>query len=353
MKVRKVTALIDTNGPDISGQWVPMLANTSHLVPERDVEYFTAHPDAFTVATAGGTVEEVLASSVTSGVGAKSGATVSATEQGNTIVHLTTFTLAATPITLTDDAGVGQYGAVKLYDMPAGNIHVLGAVVDADLTLSQTWWKDTAEGDVGLGTTAVTNGDALATTEQNIIATAAVAAMTAQVGPINAQSTGSLTTQAAGTTDVDVYLNIRIDDDAAHMPDAVTNGGFATDTNWTKGTGWTIGTSKASSDGSQSDVSDLSQNISAEAGTSYKVTYTTTRSAGTVRPVLGGTLGTVRSTANTFTETIVAGSDGILLFRADADFVGSIDSVSATPLTGTGAISGTVALTWINLGDIA
>lgn len=407
MKIRKITALIDTTGPDISGEEIVMLAATSHLVFERDVHYFQAHTDAFTVDAAVATVEDLigtllvdfgldatpeeldrldgasaandttgkaavlgtsgamtLAGALThqvpnltsSGVGTDGGGTIATVEQGDGVIHKTILTLTATPITLTDDAGVGQYGGVKLYDMPAGNIHILGAVIDADVTLAETWWTDTAEGDVGLGTTAVTDGNALATTEQNIIATTAIAAMTAQVGALAAQSVAALTAAAAGATDTDVYLNIRIDDSAAHMPDIVTNGAMASDTGWTKGTGWTVHTvaaGKADCDGTQEAVSDLSQAAGALAGVSYKVTYTVTRSAGTVTPYLGGTAGTARSTANTFTETIVAGADGILLFRADADFVGTIDDVTVTPLTGTGTITGTVTIGWMNLGDIA
>lgn len=166
------------------------------------------------------------AQSTGDGVGAVNGGTVSAVEYGNGAVHKTVLTLTATPITLTDEGGVGQYGGVKIYDFPAGNIVTLGASIDADLTLTETEWLDTAEGDVGLGTTAPDDGNALATTEQNIIATTAIAAMTAQVGPINAQSADQATLGAAGGTDSDLYLNVRIDDNAAH----ITGGGTITGT---------------------------------------------------------------------------------------------------------------------------
>jgi len=156
------------------------------------------------------------------GDGVKNGSTVSVAEYGDSGVHKTVFTLTNTPIALADDAGVGQYGGVKLYDMPAGNHLFLGAVIDANLTLTETAWKDTAEGDVGLGTSLVTDGNALATTEQNIIPTTAIAAMTAQAGPINAGSTAPATIAAAGGADTDIFLNVRIDDDAAHA----AGGGF-------------------------------------------------------------------------------------------------------------------------------
>jgi len=165
-----------------------------------------------------------------SGLGAKNGATVTVDEQGDGVLHKTVLTLAATPVTLTDDAGVGQYGGVKIYDMPAGNHVFLGAVIDADLTLVEAAWVDTAEGDVGLGTTAPGDGNALATTEQNIIPTTAIAALAAQVGPINAQSTASQGGSILGTTasPADIYLNVRIDDNAAHATGSGTITGTVT-----------------------------------------------------------------------------------------------------------------------------
>lgn len=165
----------------------------------------------------------------TVGVGAKAGDTVEAVENGcGGVIHKTVLTLTATPITLTDDAGQGQYGGVKIYDMPAGNTVFLGATIDAVLTLTDEAWTDAAEGDVGLGTTAVTDGNALATTEQNIIATTEIAAMTAQEGPINASSVSLAPIAAAGEADTDVYLNVRIDDAEAHITDGGTITGTVT-----------------------------------------------------------------------------------------------------------------------------
>lgn len=114
----------------------------------------------------------------------------------------------------------------------------------------------------------------------------------------------------------------------------VTNSTFASDTAWTKGTGWTIAAGVASSDGSQSANSDLSQTLTGLIpGASYSVAFTVTAyTAGNIRPVLGGTAGTNRSSAATFTETLVAGSDGTIVFRADLDFIGSIDTVTITGL---------------------
>lgn len=285
-------------------------------------------------------------------VGLKVGATVVARESGDDLLRRTVLTLADTPITFVDDAGVGQHGSVKLYDMPAGNIVFLGAVVDVDLALTETAWLDAAEGDVGLGTAAVTDGDALAGAEQNIVPTTAIAALSAQAGPINAQSTGAVGSAAAGGTDTDVHLNVRIDDNAAHFAELVTNGGFGADTDWTKGDGWSIAAGVATSDGSQAAVSDLEQApAELHEGVAYVVTFTLTRTAGSVTPVLGGAAGTARATSNTFEETIVAGPGGSIALRASADFEGDVDDVSVVPAEARGTLNGTVTLTWLNAGD--
>lgn len=115
--------------------------------------------------------------------------------------------------------------------------------------------------------------------------------------------------------------------------DLATNGALASDTGWTKGTGWTIGAGVASSDASQAGDSDLEQDGGVVEGKAYRVTFTVSGySAGNVTAVLGGTEGTDRGADGTFTETIVAGSDGVIALRADANFAGSVDNISVAPI---------------------
>jgi hypothetical protein len=106
-----------------------------------------------------------------------------------------------------------------------------------------------------------------------------------------------------------------------------TNGSFATDTAWTKGSGWTIS-------GGYGVASSCSTAISQNAaytivqGRSYTVTYTVSSfSAGTVTASIGGTAGTARSANGTYTETIVAGSTQAIAFTG-AGFTGKIGTVS-------------------------
>lgn len=107
--------------------------------------------------------------------------------------------------------------------------------------------------------------------------------------------------------------------------DRITNGDFSVDASWTKGAGWSIAAGVASASTSSAA---LSQTIaSLVQGLSYTITYTVTRSAGSIRPSIGGTNGTSRSAAGTYTESITAGAGGVLAFTGTG-FTGTIDNVS-------------------------
>lgn len=111
----------------------------------------------------------------------------------------------------------------------------------------------------------------------------------------------------------------------------VTNGAFASDASWTKGTGWTIASGVADATGAISTA--LTQAVSGLVpGASYVVTVTTTRDAGGLLISLGGgTAGTEITDADTHSQTIVAGSTNSLLAFTGNGFTGTIDDVSITP----------------------
>lgn len=106
----------------------------------------------------------------------------------------------------------------------------------------------------------------------------------------------------------------------------VTNGVFGADTNWTKVT-WTIAAGVASIAGAATDT--MTQSIAIIPGQNYIVTFTVTSfTGGTVTPILGGTSGTSRGSAATFTEIIKAGSTNTLISFSAAAATLSIDNVS-------------------------
>lgn len=160
-------------------------------------------------------------------VGAKNGATVSARETvGPGGIHKTILTCTATPISISDDAGVAQYGGVKVYDFPAGSIAVHGATVVGNLT-GYASLIDTFDGDVALGSATATTGATLTGTEADIMQSHAIAQAVGEVAAVDAASSAPVV--ARGTAaDVDCYLNAVIDDNAAHGAGTATFTGTIT-----------------------------------------------------------------------------------------------------------------------------
>lgn len=163
------------------------------------------------------------------GVGYPNGTTVSVSEYDEGLIHKTVLTLAATPVTITDDAGVAQYGGTaKLYDLPEGSIGFIGCVVDGDLTLGTTGTIITTyAGGVSLGTITATTGATLTGTEADIMAEVDVAAATAKVATTAATSAGMTLVNGTGTAK-DVFLNFVVDDDATHTSGTGTFTGIVT-----------------------------------------------------------------------------------------------------------------------------
>jgi len=114
----------------------------------------------------------------------------------------------------------------------------------------------------------------------------------------------------------------------------VTNGSFDTDSDWTKGSGWTISGGKANYDGVAS-IGDLSQSISFSAGKVYKYTFTiSSLTQGGVRVFVGNTVGATHSSNGTFVGYITYSSGGSTILQARSSFIGSIDNVSIVEVTG-------------------
>ena len=116
----------------------------------------------------------------------------------------------------------------------------------------------------------------------------------------------------------------------------VVNGTFDTDTNWNKGTGWSISGGNASCDGTQTNVTNISSNTGETtlAGKTYKVTYTVTRTNGTIRVNLGN-WGEYRSSDGTYTDYIQdVGGGSRIVVQGNAAFVGSVDNVSVQEVIG-------------------
>lgn len=163
-----------------------------------------------------GTVTNTGPSVTTSNVGTPATSTVTALEKGNSILHQTTLTITALPVSLSD-SNVG--GGTKIYTFPEGNISVLSGLATIAETTTSTILTTLNGGvtlSVGVGSvqTVAQASGTLATTEQDVVNQFSVTSSTvinvagaAANGKISATTMlrydGTATAQA-------LYLNIGI-----------------------------------------------------------------------------------------------------------------------------------------------
>ena len=140
----------------------------------------------------------------------------------------------------------------------------------------------------------------------------------------------------------------------------VTNGDFASDTSWVKGTGWTIASGKASSAGDSGAF--FYQNLTGTTtGDVLKVVYEITDyTSGQVRIGTGSGLsqpyGTYRNATGVYVEYITKTSTNVSTGFISNSFVGSIDNVSVIEVTAEDASyadmcmqTGSSTYEWVNI----
>ena len=117
--------------------------------------------------------------------------------------------------------------------------------------------------------------------------------------------------------------------------DVIVNGTFASDTAWTKGTGWTISGGTAVASSASGALRPSTPPLTAR--TCYVVTYTTTRSGGNLTlNNAASTLinhGPARSSNATFTEYLTSVSTNVNFGFVSSNFSGTLDNVSAKPVS--------------------
>ena len=121
----------------------------------------------------------------------------------------------------------------------------------------------------------------------------------------------------------------------------VTNGSFATDSDWTKGTGWSWVSEDQKMLHAFGNTASLSQDVSAVAGELYACTfYISGRTAGIAAPKVGGTSGQSIAGNTSSTQYLLATTTGNLEIVPDTYFDGTVDNVSVKKVTA-GQFSGT------------
>lgn len=143
-----------------------------------------------------------------------------------------------------------------------------------------------------------------------------------------------------GSGTLDSYPVIFDQTNATLGSELVVNGDFATDSDWVKGTGWTISGGSANCDGTQTAYSTIKQIGVTPINTLYKMVLTVTITSGNIIPSVGGSNGQGQiSVSGTYTfYTIATTGDNSLYFGASSDFDGSIDNVSVKEVNGNPAI---------------
>jgi len=115
-------------------------------------------------------------------------------------------------------------------------------------------------------------------------------------------------------------------------PDLIRNGDFASDTIWSKGTGWTIAAGVATA--VATGASALSQTASFQSGKTYRVSFSITAqniAGGGIAFIVGGGLqSTPRTGVGRYTQDVIAGATTTFQFNAAGagTWEGSIDNVT-------------------------
>jgi len=179
--------------------------------------------------TATALIKDATEELIGTGTPGATSATLIANEYG-TIAKKTVLECNALSISISDDAGVAQYGGVKVYDFPEGMLMFKGAQLNGTLTAGVTGTViDNWDGDVALGTVTATTGATLVSTEADFLTSTAVSAGASDKdGVVDAVSIATVLTESGArwmdgtTTAKDMYLNFVIDDDASHDASTAT-----------------------------------------------------------------------------------------------------------------------------------
>lgn len=156
---------------------------------------------------------QTTAAKVDLGTPAGTGVSMSESRSGAQ-VRSVVLSLKNVAVPLVDEAGVVAYGSLKVLDLPAGLIVFLGAVMDLALTKSSAGVDAAWDGDVGLGTAAAGNNNALATTEQDLVPTTPTPQAVSGATTADAKSTSTEGCKLLDGTSTakDVFLNLLVDD---------------------------------------------------------------------------------------------------------------------------------------------
>ena len=124
----------------------------------------------------------------------------------------------------------------------------------------------------------------------------------------------------------------------------IVNGDFATDSNWNKGTGWSIANGSANSDGTNN-YDQLRQTNILTIGNSYKLTFDLTYISGLVK-FTTPSVDSEYNSSGSYTLNFIADSANVV-FTAWGAFTGSIDNVSVKEVIGQEVVPDSGCGSWL------
>jgi hypothetical protein len=159
-------------------------------------------------------------------IGTKASVTgLTVSEEGFGHFRTLRFTMVNMPVSVVSVTTGNGVGGTKLYDLPAGRILFLGAMGEVSISVATAKQADftdaTPEGDIGLGTLAPANADALGTDATDDDLCTAVTFTMSSYAHASRNLISEATQQMDGTgTPKDIFLNVLVD--AADIDDDVT-----------------------------------------------------------------------------------------------------------------------------------
>ena len=152
---------------------------------------------------------------------------VTAAEYGDGVIHQTVLTLSSVAITMTDAGAAGSHGSKKVYDFPAGLIHILGATTNLTTLAGSGGIGDTGALVGSLGSVAVATDNAtLTSTEANVVPSTD-GTLVGGAGTLKGKSTADAVLDGTGTA-IDLLLNLAVPDADSSADDTVTVSGTIT-----------------------------------------------------------------------------------------------------------------------------
>lgn len=171
-------------------------------------------------------VQDYLIGAQTSaGFGAAAGTGVTADTVRGTL-NVTTIDIADLALATTDNGTIAS-GSQKIYDFPAGNILVLGAVGLLSIVAGAGGLTDTAAVVMSVGTVAAAADATLTSTEANIIPSTTATLSGGENAAVDMASTAQLIADGTATA-IDAYLNVGVPDAGTSASDTLTVNGSIT-----------------------------------------------------------------------------------------------------------------------------